>query len=355
MDKQIRVLITGAGAPGIAGTIYSLRNNYNKRKFYIITTDIKSDVPGKYLSDDFYVIPPAIQKEMYLEALYKICHEEKVQIIIPQNTAELFILASSKKEFKKRGVSILLSDPKAIDVANNKYKLMQICKEHDIPVGKFYLVNHINNLRQRATELGWPDKKVVVKPPISNGMRGVRIIDEEIDLKESFYEQKPSSLMINMQNLNEVLGETFPDLIITEYLPGLEYSVDMFRSNDINLVIPRTRDEIRTGITFKGTVEYNSEIIKYSKMLAKKIDLKYCFGFQYKLDENGTPKILESNPRIQGTMVMSTLADANIIYAGVKALLNEPIEKMEVQWNTRFFRLWGGISSKDNQIRKITL
>ena len=59
MMPKLTILITGAGSPGIAGTIFSIRNNYDNRNFFIITTDIKEDAPGKYLSDKFYVIPPA--------------------------------------------------------------------------------------------------------------------------------------------------------------------------------------------------------------------------------------------------------------------------------------------------------
>ena len=57
MDDVV-VIVTGAGAPGIMGTIYSLKKNYDKRSIKIITTDIKdnmdmlsrnpSDISGMY-------------------------------------------------------------------------------------------------------------------------------------------------------------------------------------------------------------------------------------------------------------------------------------------------------------------
>lgn len=54
MSDKISVVVTGAGAPGIAGTIYSLKNNSEGINFYITTVDIKDDVVGKYLSDLFF-------------------------------------------------------------------------------------------------------------------------------------------------------------------------------------------------------------------------------------------------------------------------------------------------------------
>ena len=43
------------------------------------------------------------------------------------------------------------------------------------------------------------------------------------------------------------------------------------------------------------------------------MDLRYAFGFQFIGD-----KLLECNPRVQGTMIASTYAGCNIIYSAVK-------------------------------------
>ena len=352
MEKvKINVLITGAGAPGISGTIYSLRNNQDNRKFNIITTDSRSEVVGRYLSDEFFVIPPASDSDKYFKAILKLCQEKKIKILIPQNTAELVVLSLNKEVFEKIGTRILLSDKEAIEIANNKYKLMNLCLENKIPVAEFYKTNNMNDLIKYAKVLGWPKNKVVIKPPSSNGMRGVRIIDEKINLKEMFYNEKPTSLYINMENLKEILGQTFPELLIMEFLPGTEYTVDILRNNNYLCIIPRKRDLVRSGITFNGSLEKNEKIIEYSRIISEKLDLKYCFGFQFKLDTNGIPKILESNPRIQGTMIMSTLSGANIIYTAVKMLLNESVSKLDVDWNSKFYRYWGGIGVSQEQIK----
>lgn len=351
--KSIRVLITGAGAPGILGTIFSLQNNYDKRKIEIIGTDVQEEVVGKYLCDKFFKIPKASLKEEYLKALLNICKNESIDVILPQNTSELLTLAQSKEDFRIIGTQIVVSDDSAIDRSNNKFHLMKVCERVGVPVGKFQLVNNCQELKKFAVELGWPQKRIVIKPPISNGMRGVRVIDESFDPKKSFFDEKPSSMIDKMDNLLSILGETFPDLIVTEYLPGDEYTVDIFRSSKKAIIIPRKRDLIRTGITFNSTVIRNEEIIKYSTILANELNLNYCFGFQFKLDDQETPKILESNPRIQGTMVMSTIAGANIIYSSVKEVLGESIPEISVNWNSRILRYWGGIGLVENNVIKL--
>ena len=88
----LRVLITGAGAPGIRGTLFSLKNNWDKREIVTIGVDMKEEAVGKYLCDIFYKIPPA-DADNFTDAIYEIAQRENVDIILPQVTAELFKLS----------------------------------------------------------------------------------------------------------------------------------------------------------------------------------------------------------------------------------------------------------------------
>lgn len=353
MQETITILITGAGAPGIQGTIYSLRENYDNRSFHIIGTDVCEQVVGKYLCDEFYTIAPARDTEQYLYDLQTLCRKSNISIILPQNTAELSILSGEKNRFFALGVQIIVSDHQSIELANNKYKLFQSALKNNIPIASHALVSCFDQLKKEALKIGWPDKAVVVKPPTSNGSRGVRVIIEKLDRKKAFYTEKPSSLYISLDELHAILGDNFPELIVMEYLPGDEYTVDVFRNADSFIAIPRKREIIRSGITFAATLKQDEWLIDCSKKLADAVGLTFCFGFQYKINEQGTPLLLESNPRVQGTMVMSALAGANIIYSSVKALLGEDIPEMTVDWNTQLLRYWGAIGIKKDGYTRI--
>ena len=118
--------------------------------------------------------------------------------------------------------------------------------------------------------------------------------------------------------------EHFDDYLVTEYLPNEEYTIDTFRSAKTIISIPRKRTRIRSGISFETQIETNQKLIDYSNKLALLLDLKYCFGFQFKYDDEGTPKILECNPRVQGTMIASVLAGFNLIFYSIAEALNIP-------------------------------
>lgn len=341
----INVLITGSGAPGIKGTIYSIKNNFDSREIKTIGTDIKNNVVGKYFCDKFYQIPRPLDPG-YLEQLLSLCKKEHVDVLLPQNTSELLVLAENKKKFEVIGTKVTVSDPEAITIANDKFKIMQFAKKIKIPTPDFYLVTDFDKLLECAMKLGWPEKAVVIKPPMSNGMRGVRIIDESANLKESLYLDKPTNLYLPMDFLKSIIGFSFPPLLIMEYLPGDEYTVDILNADKIT-VVPRKRNVIKSGITFEGMVENNEEIVNYSRKLAEKLNLKYAFGFQFKLDNDNIPKLLESNPRIQGTMALSTFSGANVIYGSLKYALGENVPDFYINWGTKILRYWGGIGLRD--------
>jgi len=341
----VTVLVTGAGAPGIKGTLYSLRENFDNRPIRVVGTDIREEVIGTHLCDKFYRIARPADAG-YLAQLLSICQDEGVDVILPQNTLELSVLADNRSSFSHIGTSIAVSDAPAISIANNKHELMKVADRIGVPTPKHTLVDTFEALVGSAQELGWPEKQVVVKPPLSNGMRGVRVIDESLDLKKLFYAEKPTSLFVKMKNLHEILGKDFPPLLVMEYLPGAEYTVDVLKARNYT-IIPRKRDLIQSGITFHGTVEYREELSTYTQRLSEATGLGYAFGFQFKMDEHNTPRLLESNPRVQGTMVLSTFAGANIIYAAVKLALSEDVPDFQIEWGTKILRYWGGMGLQD--------
>jgi carbamoyl-phosphate synthase large subunit len=167
----------------------------------------------------------------------------------------------------------------------------------------------------------------------------------------AFFDEKPDGSSITIGELHGIIGDSFPELLAMEYLPGPEYSVDILSSDERVLsVIPRKRDQIKSGITFKGTVEKREDIIASAERLTRRIGLRFAHGLQYKEDRDGCPKLIESNPRVQGTMVLSTIAGANIIYGAVKLALGEPVPEFKVKWDAVLMRYWGGVGLGETMV-----
>lgn len=346
MREKITVLITGGGSPGIAGTIYSLRNNPDSVNVRVVTCDMRDNVVGKYLADAFYVVRQAQHSE-FINDVLEICEKEDVDVILPQVTNELSVFAKFKETLELQGVKVAVSDASSIEMANDKWVILDVANACGVPSPNSRLTSSEGEFVKAVLELGYPKNKVVVKPRVSNGSRGLRILSSESWDVEKFLKEKPDATEMNLEELLRILRNgKWPDLIVQEYLPGEEYTVDVFRGKSGTLAVPRLREEIRSGISFKAKVEPRKDLIDFSTRLAEALNLKYAFGFQFKISSEGTPKLLECNPRIQGTMVVSSLAGYNMIWWTVKELLEENFEVPTLEKsseNMRFIRYWGGI------------
>lgn len=338
------IMVTGAGAPGIRGTLYALRQNGEGRSVRIIGVDTQNDAVGRFLVDRFYQVPSP-EHSGYLDELRKICRQESVAIIVPQTTREVEVLSRCKSALEP-DVRVMVSDERAIATANNKSALVAKFKQLGLPATKFQNVKSEAELVKAVSDLGYPGRPVVVKPPISNGMRGVRVLRDGAWDVERFLQEKPSGLEITLDELVAILrrGTRWPELLVMEYLPGPEYTVDAFIGDRFAVALPRLRKKIRSGITFCSESESREDLSEYTLQAAREIGLRYAFGFQFKLDSDGVPNVLESNPRVQGTMVASVFSGANVIWFGVKELLGEPITHLPGPIvPAQFHRFWGGL------------
>ena len=347
----LTVLVTGAGAPGIAGTIHALRNNPDDAPIRIVAVDMHEEVVGKYLTDAFYVVPPA-QDSAFVPSLLDVVERENIDVVLPQVTRELSVLAEVHERFEAVGARLAIAPYSAIKKANDKLSVLVAAEQTSVPYPQYQLTANEQELMQAATSFGYPAKEVVVKPRVSNGMRGLRIISSQPWDVKRFLEQKPQGVEISLEELIAILRRgPWPELVVSEYLPGPEYTVDVFRGKYVKVAIPRLREQIRSGITFQSVTELREDLISYSLALADHFDLQYCFGFQFKLAENGTPKILECNPRVQGTMIAGTFAGFNLIYYAIKEAIGDPIDSFNsgsLRDGLRFLRYWGGIAVHEN-------
>jgi len=346
-NKSITVLVTGGGAPGIAGTLYALRNNPDGVKVRVIVCDMRDEVIGKYLADKFYVVPSAESPD-FIDALLEVADHADVNVILPQVTRELLPLSENVHRFEAQGIAVAVASKTSIERANDKWMVLEAAKACGVPCPEGVLTYSEIELVQAVKAFGYPAKKVVVKPRLSNGLRGLRILSEELWDVTRFLKEKPGSLEIRLDELLTILRNgRWPELIVQEFLPGAEYTVDVFRGHHGAVAIPRLREEIRSGITFQARVELRADLEQFALQLAEELDLRYAFGFQFKLSEEGIPKLLECNPRVQGTMVTAMFAGCNVIWWAVKEALggkvvpNKPSSSVN---GMRFIRYWGGLA-----------
>lgn len=332
--------MTGAGAPGAPGIITCLLEDPHIK---LTVADADTYATGRYLHDDFIQIPKADDVD-FIDSLFNICIEKGIRVVMPLVTKELLPLARHKNRFEEQGISIMVSSREAFEIANNKSACYTYLTKKGIAVPKFFVVNTTEDFIHAAFELGHPHKPFCFKPSVSNGSRGFRIVSDSLDECDMLFNHKPYNQFITYPHALAILSShPFPELLVTDYLPGDEYSVDCLAENGkAKLVVPRLRKKMINGISVQGEVIEDKAVMDYCTRIIEVIGLHGNIGIQVKKNINGDPILLEINPRVQGTIVAVKGAGVNLPVLAIKQQLGIPIElhEMEVNWGKQFSRYW---------------
>jgi len=346
MLNDITFLMTGAGAPGAPGILRCYKNN-GERNIRIIGVDIKDRVPTICNLDAFYQIPRP-SEENFCDTVLNIARQEGAVVIQPLVTKELEVFSSHRTLFEQAGVKLCCSDHASLEIANNKGKLLQFMQKHGLEVPSFFIVHTVQEFRQACDKLCYPEKTVCFKPTVGNGSRGFRIIDHKKDLFKMLFEEKPNSSYISIEQALHIFQSApqLPELLVMEFLPGNEYSIDILANHGESIaVVPRKRLQLNGGISTDCLIENNPAIIDYCKRIVSSLELDGNIGIQVRADENGIYKILEINPRVQGSIVSCAAAGVNLPYLAIKKALGENIKDSDVHinWGTEMLRYWNEV------------
>ncbi|MEM2175125.1 MAG: ATP-grasp domain-containing protein, partial [Candidatus Micrarchaeia archaeon] len=236
-------------------------------------------------------------------------------------------------------------------VAINKAKTYQALSINKLFIPKFKVVHSLRDFIEAAKFLEYPKNPICVKPSISHGGIGLRIINPYINRFELYSKYKPDSTFTTYEEIISILKEAkkFPELVVMEYLPGDEYSVDVLAYKGKTLIaIPRLRLAIRAGITDIGMVISNKELRDISKKIVKCLGLSYNINIQFKYSSEKKPKLIEINPRVSGSIVFCTAAGVNLPYLAIKLALGEKIKLPRIKYNLKMFRFLDEIFVEKN-------
>ena len=331
--KDITVLITAAGNVFMPGTTSCIKNN-NERNIRLIGADMNDDKTMLEMVDAYYPVPRGDDPN-YVDVLLDICKKENVDVVLPIMSVELNALAENRMKFEAIGTKVSVSDVEQLEIANDKCKLFNFMKDNNIPCAKYVEVHSLCELEEKVKEFGYPENPVCIKATNGSGSRGFRIIDESKSKFDMFMHDKPTSCYITLDELKSIFKgvDAFPDLMIMEYLPGQEYTVDLLADNGKTIYnCCRKSLNMENSIMLDGMVVDNKDVKNLCALVTEKLNLDGNIGFDVKERADGTPVIMECNPRITAGIPVFAIAGVNLPYLNIKRILGE--ELPEVVENT---------------------
>lgn len=278
-----RVLVTGTGGPaGVA----VLRSLLKRADVDLFSADMDGWASGLYLvSADRRRIVPRGDGPDFVDAIIDLCRADSIDVVFSTVDAELPALAARRDELKAVGAVLAAPSVETLNVTLDKYLLAE-CVTGAARVPATHL------LTAEGTSEQW-DFPVIVKPRRGAGSRGVRIV-----------ESREALLAIGFDEA----------LIIQEFLPGDEYSVDVFAdaSGRVLVAVPRTRTRVDSGVSIAGRTVRDTVLEDTAATVATAIGLTGVANVQLRLDRDGVPALLEVNPRFPGAMPLTIAAGADM-------------------------------------------
>jgi len=96
------------------------------------------------------------------------------------------------------------------------------------------------------------------------------------------------------------------------------------------ITVPRVRLQTKSGISTKGKVIMDKELIEESMKIVKKLRIIGPSCIQMKKDKLGQFKLVEINPRLGGGTIFTTLAGANFPKMVVDLVEGKKIEPPKI-------------------------
>lgn len=274
---MINALITGTGG-GVGQSIFkALRLSSLSLK--IITADMHPMGVGLYRGDKGYLVPGA-NDPAFIDAIIKICNNEKIDIIFVGSDPELPIFAGHKQQIEREtGAKVVISSPEKIRIGNDKWETYLFLKNNGLPYPDSALPQDRDALIERT---GFP---ILIKPRGGSASRDVYIVK-------------------NLEEL-EVLLKRVKNPIIQEYLTqeNEEYTSGAVLFDGDLMGILTMKREIKGGNTYRGIIDSFDEVRKAVENVARKFNPYGPSNFQMRLTERG-PVTFEINPRFSGTTGM---------------------------------------------------
>ena len=225
-----------------------------------------------------HFIIPSVTESNWIEELNKVIQENGVDYIYPAYDDVIMALAENIDKIQTR---LVIPPPGTCEITRSKSKTYQYFKDI-LPVPIIY--------HEPVSEVVFP---LFVKPDRGQG-------------------SERTSLILNRQELEVTLNRD-KSLLLMEYLPGEEVTIDCFSDREKGVLFCGGRLRIRTkaGISMASKPVDDPLFMKYALAIYEHLNIHGAWFFQLKKDRAGIFKLLEIGPRIAGTMALHRVQGIN--------------------------------------------
>ena len=239
------------------------------------------DDHGRYVYTNHISGIPFISDSDFIDKLIRIIDEYKIDFIFPAHDSVVLKLA---QERERLNCVIVTSPVETCEISRSKLKTYEFFQDM-ITTPRLY---------KSIAKVTRDTLPVFLKPDVGQGSKGTYLAKSIEDIE--FYCKKD------------------PTLMILEYLPGKEYTIDCFTSRHGKLLFCQGRERRRTsnGISVDSTPVSDARFLELAEKINNKLRFTGVWFFQVKENSTQQLTLLEIAPRIAGTMGLERARGVNL-------------------------------------------
>lgn len=248
---------------------------------------------GKYLYRSYVEGLPYVDSPDFIDGINRVVDEFNIDFLFPAHDSVVLSFADHREDLH----CALVGSPR---------ETCRICRSKRCTYEEFAGLLRVPEIWKGVKDISqWP---VFMKPDVGQGSRGVRIARSFAEAE--FYAKQDSSL------------------IILEYLPGDEYTVDCFtdRHGDLRFAGVRPRIRIMNGISVDTRTITDHEGQRMAEIINGHLELRGAWFFQFKRTQDGEPALMEIAPRIAGSMALYRNLGVNFALLSVFDAMDQDVE-----------------------------
>lgn len=273
----------------------------------VIATNSVPNTPGMVEADVACVVPPASSPD-FIDTLLSVCRNHDVDLLFSLHDWEAPFIAAQAKRFREVGVKLGVSSPRVIETGLDKFATWKFCRQNGINSPMTFIDQERLWHAVKEQTIGFP---LVVKPRRGQGSEGLYIVQDLEELSAALLLLRAQ--VSGFQDNNLSARDNGMCVVVQEYLEGDEYGLDVV--NDLNgrfrACLAKRKFSMRAGETDAAETVRDSALENLGAVIGN------ALGHVGMLDvdvivRDGSPYLLEFNPRFGGHYPFSHMAGANV-------------------------------------------
>jgi carbamoyl-phosphate synthase large subunit len=302
--KEINVLVSGSGNITGINVIRALKDTISS----VIGTDYNEENPANKFCKN-YIVPRSNHPD-YITAVLNLVRKHHITHIITSNDHEV------------RALSMYIDKLKEEEVLLNGFGI---------------------------NTLNWLDKKITSELFESHGITTPTILNSTSDfpcvVRKKLVGDKQKFVFIvkSEQELPDVSIYDKQDTVITRFIEGIEYTVDVLcdENSEVLSVVPRLRRKVQHGMVHFAEIVQDVLLISKVKDLSQKLRLTGINCVQCIVQE-GNYYFIEINPRPGSGIDLTINAGVNMPLIWTNLTMKNSIFIPEPDWGLKMLRYYDG-------------